>query len=196
MELARLFCAIAIASVALALALAAPASVEAADIAPAQPLASPGAGSAAHAPDRPAPSAAAPPTVTRAASGIAAAPGALWRKGKAAAGAAVRDLTLAAPAPAMAAREPADAGKRCGQLYYETRELVQRQHALRSRPRYWDDRRNQAIVFLGTVLTAPAHYLLGATAVQAYRGGRRHVELNARIDALRHTAARKGCYAY
>ena len=60
-------------------------------------------------------------------------------------------------------------------------------------PAYWDDRRNQAAVFLGTVWT-PAFYFLGYSAVSAHLTDLRKTDPQREIDALSYAAAARRCF--
>jgi hypothetical protein len=93
--------------------------------------------------------------------------------------------------PAVAEATIEDEERSCADLYYERTVLMQRTNSFA--PAYYDDPRNQALFYLGTVYT-PMYYLLGYTAFESYYDTRRVEAVNRRLDALRQVSARKDCF--
>ncbi len=100
-------------------------------------------------------------------------------------------LTAIPDGPAVALVQPQDLARSCEELYYERVVLTQRARAFA--PAFYDDPRNQAAVFLGSVAT-PLYYLWGYTAVESYYDARRVEAVNRRLDVLRQLSARKDCF--
>ncbi len=61
------------------------------------------------------------------------------------------------------------------------------------KPPYWDDPRNQAAVFIGTMWT-PAFYFLGYSAVNARLEEIDDIGPQTELDALRHASAQQRCF--
>ncbi|MFT4561926.1 MAG: hypothetical protein ACI9BW_001669 [Gammaproteobacteria bacterium] len=79
----------------------------------------------------------------------------------------------------------------CIELYERRLELLrQTEH---HKPSYWDDPRNQAAVFIGTIWT-PAFYFLSYSAVAAHLDGLNADEPLPNLDALRRASAAKRCF--
>jgi len=93
--------------------------------------------------------------------------------------------------PRQTAAPAIDPATGCVALY-ERRMQLQRTMANRN-PVYWDDPRNQAAVFLGTVWT-PAFYFLGYSAVTGHLDGLAANEPQVEIDALRRASAALRCF--
>jgi len=100
-------------------------------------------------------------------------------------------LTAFPDGPAVATIQPQDLARSCEQLYYERVVLMQRARPFA--PAFYDDPRNQAAVFLGSVAT-PFYYLWGYTAVESYYDARRVEAVDRRLDVLRQVAAHKDCF--
>ena len=75
---------------------------------------------------------------------------------------------------------------------YERRVSLQRAMTDRN-PVYWDDPRNQAAVFIGTVWT-PAFYFLGYSAVTGHLDSLSDTDPQSEIDALRRASAALRCF--
>lgn len=93
--------------------------------------------------------------------------------------------------PPVARVQPEDLAKSCEELYYERVVLMQRARPFA--PAYYDDPRNQAAAFMGSVFT-PFYYLWGYTAFESYYDARRIEAVDRRLDALRQISARKDCF--
>ncbi|MCC7412599.1 MAG: hypothetical protein IT495_13350 [Gammaproteobacteria bacterium] len=110
---------------------------------------------------------------------------------KAAARTTAAGLTSIPNGPQVAVVTPDDLARSCEELYYERTVLMQRTNSFA--PAYYDDPRNQAAAFLGTVFT-PMYYLMGYTAFESYYDSRRVEAVNRRLDALRQVSAQKDCF--
>lgn len=86
---------------------------------------------------------------------------------------------------------PVDPTAGCVALY-ERRMSLQRTMTDRN-PAYWDDPRNQAAVFLGTVWT-PAFYFLGYSALNGHLDELSADDPQVEIDALRRASAALRCF--
>ncbi len=93
--------------------------------------------------------------------------------------------------PQLRPAPPIDPAAGCVALY-ERRMALQRTMNDRN-PAYWDDPRNQAAVFLGTVWT-PAFYFLGYSAVNGHLDELSADDPQAEIDALRQASAALRCF--
>lgn len=93
--------------------------------------------------------------------------------------------------PPVATVLPEDLAKSCEELYYERVVLMQRARPFA--PAYYDDPRNQAAAFMGSVFT-PFYYLWGYTAFESYYDAKRIEAVDRRLDVLRQISARKDCF--
>lgn len=93
--------------------------------------------------------------------------------------------------PQLVTPPPIDPAAGCVALY-ERRMFLQRTMSDRN-PAYWDDPRNQAAVFLGTIWT-PAFYFLGYSAVTGHLDELSANDPLAEIDALRRASAALRCF--
>ena len=93
--------------------------------------------------------------------------------------------------PQLGTPPPVDPAAGCAALYARRMAL---QRAMDDRnPAYWNDPRNQAAVFLGTVWT-PAFYFLGYSAVNGHLDSLSADDPQAEIDALRQASAALRCF--
>ncbi len=100
-------------------------------------------------------------------------------------------ITTIPDGPPIPEPQAGDWNRTCADLYYERVGLYARTASYT--PAYYDDPRNQAIAFLGTVTTS-AWYLLSATAVESYYERQRVAAVERRLDALRQVSAQRDCF--
>lgn len=86
---------------------------------------------------------------------------------------------------------PVEPHQSCIELYQRRLSLLRQLHDYK--PSYWDDPRNQAAVFIGTVWM-PAFYFLNYSAVSAHLDELKHIEPRVELDALRHASAQQRCF--
>jgi hypothetical protein len=79
----------------------------------------------------------------------------------------------------------------CVELYERRVDLLRETNHYK--PPYWDDPRNQAAIFIGTVWT-PAFYFLGYSAVAAHLDDLNGNNPRTHLDALRRASARQRCF--
>lgn len=84
-----------------------------------------------------------------------------------------------------------DPNLNCIELYQRRVKLWHQVHDYK--PDYWNDPRNQAAVFIGTLWT-PAFYFLGFSAVTAHLDQLNDVGPQAELDALSRASARLRCF--
>ncbi|MFT4583953.1 MAG: hypothetical protein ACI915_001702 [Gammaproteobacteria bacterium] len=82
-------------------------------------------------------------------------------------------------------------GLSCIELYERRLDLLrQTDH---HKPNYWDDPRNQAATFIGTIWT-PAFYFLGYSAITAHLDELNIEEPQSTLNALRRASATQRCF--
>lgn len=82
-------------------------------------------------------------------------------------------------------------GQSCIALYERRLELLRNMNDYK--PAYWDDPRNQAAVFIGTIWT-PAFYFLGYSAISAQLDSLNDIDPQVELDALRFASAEQRCF--
>jgi len=103
----------------------------------------------------------------------------------------VRDVRSLVNGPELPPSPAIDGNIGCIELY-QRRVQLERERYDRNPP-YWDDPRNQASVFLGTIWT-PAFYFLGYSAVTDQLEANTAGEPQGEIDALRQASAALRCF--
>jgi len=93
--------------------------------------------------------------------------------------------------PTVATPPVIEPNQGCVALYQRRLVLLQQMHDYK--PAYWDDPRNQAAVFLGTIWT-PAFYFLGHSALTAQLDELSEIDPQTELDALRHASAQQRCF--
>ena len=93
--------------------------------------------------------------------------------------------------PRVATPPVIDPNQSCVALYQRRLVLLQQMHDYK--PAYWDDPRNQAAVFLGTIWT-PAFSFLGYSAITAQLDELNEIDPQTELDALRHVSAQQRCF--
>lgn len=79
----------------------------------------------------------------------------------------------------------------CIDLY--ERRITLRRHLHDYKPPYWDDPRNQAAVFIGTIW-APAFYFLGYSAINAHLEQLDDLAPQTELEALSRASAQQRCF--
>lgn len=93
--------------------------------------------------------------------------------------------------PQPAGPLPVPVGQSCTELYAQRVALMQAQADYT--PRFTDDPRNRAAVFIGTIFT-PAFYYLAYSGVTEYLESGTRVDREAQLDALRQASAAQQCF--
>jgi hypothetical protein len=93
--------------------------------------------------------------------------------------------------PRETAPPPIAPNQSCAVLYQRRLNLLRQLNDYK--PAYWDDRRNQAAFFVGTIWT-PAFYFLNYTAVTARLDELDNVDPRVELDALRYASAQQRCF--
>ncbi len=99
-----------------------------------------------------------------------------------------RRLVLGPYPPRVAPVPPA---QNCRDLYAQRLALMQTQYDYK--PKFTDDPRNRAAVFIGTIFT-PAFYYLAFSGIQAYGDATFDAQNQSHLDALRYASAEQQCY--
>jgi hypothetical protein len=102
-----------------------------------------------------------------------------------------RDVRLLIEGPREIPLPFVDPGRSCIDLYQRRVTLMHQMHDYK--PAYWDDPRNQAAVFLGTIWT-PTFYFLGYSAISAHLDELSDTNPQAELDALSQASAQQRCF--
>lgn len=93
--------------------------------------------------------------------------------------------------PSEIAPPPIDEHLSCVELYNRRIDLLHETN--HHKPSYWNDPRNQAAIFIGTIWT-PAFYFLGYSAVAVHLDEINDNDPQTHLDALRRASARQRCF--